>query len=340
MSSIDTRAAKATWTAALVLGALYSVWLIRETVLLFVVALLFAYLISPVADLVQRALPALPRAPALAIVYISLIAALGTGAFFVGTAVAEQAASLASKAPEYLARLERPPGGGPLEAVLKQARSQIEGHSTQILAWLSKAGLSVLLAAGNIVYVALVPVLSFFFLKDAEVLRRYLLSWAAETGGSAAIEEALRDLHLLLAQYMRALVLLSAAAFAAYALFFSLAGVPYPLLLAALGAPLEFIPIIGPLIAAALVLGVDGFSGFGHTIPLLIFLALYRLFQDYVVSPLLLSEGMELHPLAVMFGAFAGAEMGGVAGAFLSVPVMAALRVVYRRVAGGKARTR
>ncbi len=333
MLGIDTRAARATWTVALVLGAIYSVYLIRQTALVFVVALLFAYLVSPLVDLLQRAAPLLPRGPALAIVYSALMIALGAGTFFVGSAVAEQAATLAAKAPQYLARLDQPSGNAPLDALVGQIRPRVAEHGPQILAWMSKAGMSMLLAAGDIVFVVLVPVLSFFFLKDAGALRRYLLSSVVESSGRAVAEELLRDLHLLLAQYVRALVILSAAAFAAYALFFSFAGIPYPLLLAALAAPLEFIPIVGPLIAAALVLTVDAFGGFRHTLPLVVFLSLYRLFQDYVVSPLLLSEGMALHPLAVMFGAFAGAEIGGVAGAFLSVPVMAALRVVYRRIA-------
>jgi predicted PurR-regulated permease PerM len=64
----------------------------------------------------------------------------------------------------------------------------------------------------------------------------------------------------------------------------------------------------------------------------LIFLGVYRLFQDYVLSPRLLSEGMELHPLLVMFGVFAGAELGGVPGSFLSVPILALVRIIYLRL--------
>jgi predicted PurR-regulated permease PerM len=45
-----------------------------------------------------------------------------------------------------------------------------------------------------------------------------------------------------------------------------------------------------------------------------------------------MKQGMELHPLMVMFGVFAGAEVAGVAGAFLSVPVLALVRVMYERI--------
>ena len=67
-------------------------------------------------------------------------------------------------------------------------------------------------------------------------------------------------------------------------------------------------------------------------IGLFVFLLAFRFFQDYVVSPQLLSAGMKLHPLLVIFGVLAGASIAGVAGSFLSVPVLATLRIVYRQL--------
>jgi predicted PurR-regulated permease PerM len=54
--------------------------------------------------------------------------------------------------------------------------------------------------------------------------------------------------------------------------------------------------------------------------------------QDYGISPRLMSAEVELHPLLVIVGVFAGGEIGGIEGTFLSVPVLALLRVVYRRI--------
>ena len=82
---------------------------------------------------------------------------------------------------------------------------------------------------------------------------------------------------------------------------------------------LEFIPMIGPLTAGAVILVVALISG-AHFWAVLIFLVAYRMFQDYVLSPHLMGQGVELHPLLVLFGVFAGAEVAGIAGSFLSVP--------------------
>jgi predicted PurR-regulated permease PerM len=55
------------------------------------------------------------------------------------------------------------------------------------------------------------------------------------------------------------------------------------------------------------------------------------LFQDYVLSPHLMSKGVELHPLMIILGVLAGGEIGGVAGIFLSVPALALIRLLYHR---------
>ena len=54
---------------------------------------------------------------------------------------------------------------------------------------------------------------------------------------------------------------------------------------------------------------------------LVVFLAIYRLFQDYVLNPYLMSAGVEMHPMLVLFGVLAGEELLGVPGMFFSVPV-------------------
>jgi predicted PurR-regulated permease PerM len=95
---------------------------------------------------------------------------------------------------------------------------------------------------------------------------------------------------------------------------------------------LEFVPLVGPLTAAIIIVAVSAVSGFPHVFLMIAFLGIYRLFQDYVLSPNLMSQGVELHPLLVIFGVFAGGEIGGVAGVFLSIPTLALARLLYHRL--------
>ena len=131
-------------------------------------------------------------------------------------------------------------------AVVSTLRKQLVDHSRDLFSLLSNVVLGVLSHAGSLIFIVLVPILSFFFLKDGAVIRSSVLGILAEGSRRDMINEIAADLHLLLAQYMRALVLLAAAVFLAYGVFFSLLGVPYGILLAAIAFPLEFIPMVGP----------------------------------------------------------------------------------------------
>jgi predicted PurR-regulated permease PerM len=107
--------------------------------------------------------------------------------------------------------------------------------------------------------------------------------------------------------------------------------VPYAFVLSTVGGLLEFIPVIGPLVAAVTIIGVALLTGFPHWLVLIVLLGAWRLIQDYVSSPRIMGHSMELHPLAAIFGVMAGGEIAGILGIFLSIPVMASLRIVFRR---------
>jgi predicted PurR-regulated permease PerM len=102
-------------------------------------------------------------------------------------------------------------------------------------------------------------------------------------------------------------------------------------LLAGVAALLEFIPFVGPLAAVVLTVAVAGFSGYDQLLLLVGIILAYRVFQDYVLNPYLMSEGVEVSPLLVIIGLLVGEELGGVAGIFLSVPVMAAMKIIMVR---------
>jgi predicted PurR-regulated permease PerM len=124
---------------------------------------------------------------------------------------------------------------------------------------------------------------------------------------------------------------LAALSFLVYISFMGLMKVPYSVVLGTAGGILEFIPVVGPLVAAVLIMGAALLLGYSHWLVLLIFLAVWRMVQDYMVSPRIMGKSMELHPLAAIFGVLAGAEIAGVLGVYLSIPVMASLRIVLRR---------
>jgi predicted PurR-regulated permease PerM len=131
---------------------------------------------------------------------------------------------------------------------------------------------------------------------------------------------------------MRSLVLLSIISTLSFAIIFSLFGVPYGILLASLCGPLEFIPILGPVVGGTLTVLISALGDFSYIGWLLVVLALYRIFIDYLVYPYLISSSISMHPLYVMFGVFAGERLGGIMGAFFALPALAIFRILFRHL--------
>jgi len=145
------------------------------------------------------------------------------------------------------------------------------------------------------------------------------------------LQNVIDDLNQMLAHFIRAQLTLAALSLMIYTAVLGLMRVPYALVLGTAGGVMEFIPVVGPLVAALLIISVAILSGYQHWLVLIVFLAAWRLVQDYVVSPRVMGERMELHPLAAIFGVLAGGEIAGVLGVYLSIPIMASLRIVWRR---------
>jgi predicted PurR-regulated permease PerM len=93
----------------------------------------------------------------------------------------------------------------------------------------------------------------------------------------------------------------------------------------------EFVPLVGPLsiaILATILATLHGgvFAG----LLILLFLGVLRVAQDYFVYPRLIGQGIHLHPLAVIIAILSGAEVAGITGIFLAIPLVAILTVSYR----------
>jgi len=337
MLGIDRKAARYVWTAAVVTVALMLLFVIRKTLFVFILAVLFAYLLSPLVNLLDRILPtSRTRTPALALAYVIFLGIVVFLGIEIGSTVADQATQLQKTFPEQVSGWMKTPSSSPMlnsikQKVVERAQADVGTWSANLLSSLPQAGAKFLSIASDLVYVVIIPILSFFFLKEGRVIREHVVALVDAGPRRVLLDDVLADVHLLLAHYMRALVVLSVAAFAAYSIFFSAMSVPYGVLLAAVAAILEFIPMVGPLGAAVIILVVAGVAK-AHVLVILVFLLAYRLFQDYILSPHLMGAGVELHPLLVLFGVFAGAEVAGIPGTFLSVPVLALVRILYLRI--------
>jgi predicted PurR-regulated permease PerM len=332
----------------IVLAVAVTLWVIVKltgVILLLILAIFFAYLVSPLVEFVSRPIHisgrklAIPRALAIAISYLIIVAAIVVGIYVLVPRLGSQFPEFAQQARGYwtslgakmqawveYSRSHRMPGrlldaiNGAIPGLIERVSQTVSSMLASMVGWL-----------GYIPWLVLIPVLSFFLLKDVDTFRRSALQMLPRGRWRWRGDEFFQDVNSTLAAYIRAQLTACLFIGVVCALGFTLLGLPSPLVLGVIAGVCEFVPLVGPLlvlVVAALVAVLHG--GLFLAFLVLAFLAVLRVVQDYVVYPRLIGQGIHLHPLAVIIAILSGAELAGIAGIFLAIPVVAILTVSYR----------
>jgi len=337
MALIDARTSRVLITIllfALVLGFLY---VARRTLVAFLFAVFFAYLMDPAVSRVEKWTRG--RGSAIGVIYLLLIVLLVTFFFFVGPQIGREAQRLSASLPastvdasglgEIAEKIGRDHGWS--RSTIGRVKDVLNQHEEDIVHLAQRVGIRVAEVAQQSWLIIVVPVLAAFFLRDGRNFSQVALSFVRTKPQREFMQGVLDDMNQMLAHFIRAQLTLAALSLVVYLSFMAAMKVPYALVLGTAGGVMEFVPVVGPLVAALLIMGVALLMSYQHWLILVIFLAVWRIIQDYVVSPRIMGRSLELHPLAAIFGVLAGAEIAGVLGVYLSIPVMASLRIVWRR---------
>lgn len=333
-------------TILLVVAAvLWITYKLTAVLLLLVLSIFFAYLVAPLVDLVEQPLKLgskiirIPRGVAIGIVYVVLFVGGGVAVYFLAPQLAAQFPEFKQQAVAYYKTIV---------GTTDRVNEYFKGHRMPegVVKAVNDTFLGVIARGGEVVGVAaekmlgliiflpwlvLIPILSFFLLKDADSFRRSALAMLPRGRLRWRGDEFFEDINHTLAAYIRAQLTACFIIGAVCSIGFWLIGLPSPLVLGLIAGVLEFVPLVGPLVVAILVAILALLhSGFGMTFVVLLFLGVLRVVHDYVVYPKIIGQGIHLHPLAVILAILAGAEIAGVAGIFLAIPVIAILTVSYR----------
>ena len=336
MVLIDAKTSRVLFTGllfALGIGFLYAA---RRTLFAFLFAIFFAYLMDPAVSHLEKVLRG--RGRAIALIYALLLGGVTLFFFYVGPRIGREATRLGQSLPDLLNRVSTgtiaqdiAKEHGWSAATQEKMRELLTRNSGDIKKYAEQFGLRAAGVAKQAWLVLLVPLLALFFLKDGRAFGEVLLSLVQSRPQREFLQAVITDLNQMLAQFIRAQLTLAAFSLIAYTAFLGFTGFPNALVLGTAGGVMEFIPVVGPLVAALVMLSIAVLINYSHWALLLVFLAVWLILQDYVISPRIMGQSMELHPLAAIFGVMAGGEIAGVLGVYLSIPIMASLRIVWRR---------
>lgn len=340
MDLIDKRTVSVLTTILLFIAAGAFIYGASRVLVVFLLAILFAYLLEPLVSAAQRWIRVSRGSRTLAIVevYAVLCAALAVLFFLTGPRIAEEAKMLAEALPGLFERLSSGQIAlqigsrrGWSSATQLRLQQFLAGHSNVVLSWVGSLGPRVAAAASNAIWIVLIPILAVFFLKDGRTFSDDILKMFERRQQRQFLTGITDDLNEMLAHYIRMQLILSGLSIVAYMAVLSLLRVPYALAIGLFAGLLEFIPVVGPFLGDVIIVGVAFLANYHHVLIIVLFLAVWRILQDYVTTPHLMAAKLQLHPLTVIFAVLVGAEIGGVIGVYLSIPIAAALRIVWKR---------
>ena len=335
MFAIDDRTGNVVTTAALFLIAASVLYLARGAFFVLLLSLFFAYLLEPAVTLVQQhsRLGRNNRTWAIAQVYLIGTLVLGILGYEFGPHVVAQIKSLNVALPEILQGLStgRAAELGAKHGLSPADQQRIQGllasnHDFIARVFERVAG-SAAYVAESTVWLFAIPILAIFILRDGRPLLDEIVEALGPRRDQPGVKRILQQVDTMLAKYIRAQLALAGLSFVFYSISMLILGFPYAIALGALGGALEFLPALGWIASAASILTI-GFLTHAHWIWMAGLLVLWRLVQDYVNSPRIMGDSLELQPLTVVFALMVGGQLGGIAGLYLSVPAVAVLRIV------------
>ena len=335
MKLFDKKTAQALLTLlvfALALMFLYFAW---RAIITFLFAIFFAYILEAPVSRLQGWLKG-SRSAAITVVYVVLIAVLVVAFALVGPPVMQEGQKLMQQAPEMGERIK----SGSLvqqlgakhgwnQATVDWVREYLNIHQGEMITAAQNLVVRAVKTIQNMWWLPLVPILAIFFLKDGNKLGQSIVNAVEDSGNRQIVADALEEMNSMLGHFIRAQLTLAGLAMVVVTFVLWIMRVPYAFALGPAAGVLEFVPVVGPAVGGLVVLAVALLSGYNHMWLLLLFLLVWRGIQDYVSSPRIMGSTLELHPLAVLFGVLAGGEVAGVIGVFLSIPVLATLRILW-----------
>lgn len=318
-------------TAALIAGLLYVGFLLRDVLLLAILAVFVAVALSaPVAWLQTRL--HLPRSLAILTAYAAVLAVLiAIGLLIVPPFVTEFEHLLRAmpgyvrdlEDSELIARWDREYG------IVDKLQSQVNHLPSLLGDALDELEAVTVGIVERIVELIAILAVAFLLLLDAP----RLMDWIYDQLAPGHREQARRIAQQSAAAiggYIGGVFAVAALAGIVAFLMMSLLGIPYAVPLAAQMALFAIIPLVGSPIGALLIAFVAAFSGLWTVIVWLVFWIVYQQMETHVIGPFVYRKAVDMRPVLVILSVLAGATLLGVLGALLAIPAAATTQILLR----------
>jgi predicted PurR-regulated permease PerM len=319
------------------LGILALAWAalqIPDVLTMVLVALILASAMYPGARFLMDRYR-LPRVAAIAAMFAAVFATLALLAVVVAPSLVQQVDELAKNFPAYVTKVRgsyawlqgldaRYHVLPDLDDAAKTVSGFAAGWVASTLGWATKL-------LGGVATLFLTLIITFFVLLDGPDLKKGLLSLAPPEH-RPTLDAQFEPVALKLGAYVQG-VLMSIGFLTTYlGIALTVAGVPMALALAILAGCFELIPLVGSLLGSIPAILIALTVGWQKALVVVAIFAVGNVIQGNVVAPFVFSKSIEVSPVMILLALLVGANLFGVAGAIIAVPLMAMIQVLIQNL--------
>jgi predicted PurR-regulated permease PerM len=333
--------AKTQITVALAIIAVYLLFRFQLILIPLALALIMAFLLSPLANFLQRRLK-IRRGLAVALVYLVMIGLVILAPALLVPALVDQVNSLNLDLQQTVFAVEQFIGRsitiGNLtingQQIVMQVEAGLQGLLEPVFGQTLGLAFDIL---GSMVWVIFTLVISFYLTKDGKEISRWLQE-RVPPGLRADYQLLAAEINGIWSAFFRGQLLLAIVVAFIISAAGTAIGLPFALAMGVLAGLLEFLPSVGHgiwLFIAALLMLFQGSTWLPvpNWAAMLIVIGLHLVFQQFDLNyliPLIIGRRVRLHPLIVILGIVAGASVAGVLGILLAAPTIATARTLAR----------
>ena len=299
-----------------------------------IAAIILAYFLEGPVRTMERM--KVPRGLASLVLALALLLGVIVVLFALAPLLTRQAAQVFQEIPSIIANVQAWMLGLPerypsmitteqVEALLSTVTKDIGSMRQLVLSRSVVVGVSVIYMA---VYLVLVPLMVFFFLRDKDAIVAWLVRFMPRNEG--LVRNVWSEVDLQLANYVRGKVVEILIVWIAAYLLFTLLGLKYAILLSALVGLSVLVPYLGAL-AMTLPIAIVAYAQWGfepHTLYVLIAYTVLQMIDGNLLVPLLFSEAVNLHPVAIIAAVLFFGGIWGFWGVFFAIPLATVVHAV------------
>jgi predicted PurR-regulated permease PerM len=216
-----------------------------------------------------------------------------------------------------------------LRSAIESAQANPTDIMTRLQTFLLSGIVGLVSLGSSALGLLIVPFFVYYLLLDLHKIRIGIDARIPSRHRNAAAQ-LFDDIGSVLRGYVRGRVLVALGMSVFYALGLALVGVPVPAAIGVIAGIIGIVPYLGVVTGLILALGFAALDGtsLAQIVGIIVVFSLAQLLEDYVLTPRLIGDRLELHPLVVFVGLIIAGDMFGLLGLVLAIPVLAVIKVI------------